>query len=122
MTTAHQPITSCPGCGVTSSENYDGRGSCWPCYVAERPEMARPVRTRHNVPEWVAFRRRILTALGRDGTCEYVLKDRVAGRCPVCTAPLGVRFRGQEATVDLICRDGCEERLVAARLGKAGRR
>lgn len=24
-------ITPCPGCGTSSSEDYDGRGSCWKC-------------------------------------------------------------------------------------------
>lgn len=33
-------ITACPGCGARSSENYDGRGSCWTCYQRTTPTTA----------------------------------------------------------------------------------
>lgn len=38
-------ITPCPGCGIESSENYDGRGSCFKCHQAQRPRQLKDGRT-----------------------------------------------------------------------------
>ncbi len=40
VTAGSGEITSCPGCGTLSSENYGGDGACWPCYIASQPEDA----------------------------------------------------------------------------------
>lgn len=40
-------ITECLGCGVASSEDYDGRGSCWVCHRAAHPDAVAPDRNGH---------------------------------------------------------------------------
>jgi hypothetical protein len=72
-------------------------------------------------PNWVAFRKRIIAALDHDGAFFYIDADRVAGRCPICEEPLGIRFKGRTPAADLVCHGGCDERQVAAMLGKASR-
>lgn len=32
-------ITTCPGCGSKSSEDYDGKGSCWECHVTQQDDV-----------------------------------------------------------------------------------
>jgi hypothetical protein len=140
----------CSECGragvelnFTSVETEDGnfvnsdRLLCMACWVKtpdaqfreERPPGAsdpavklRPPKAPKGDPDWVTFRKQVIAALERDGTFRYIAKDRVSGRCPVCEAGLGVHFKGQTPAADFICHAGCEERRVAARLGKSSSR
>lgn len=73
-------------------------------------------------PDWVKFRKRVIAALERDGAFFYISADRIAGRCPICEEPLGVRFKGRTPAADLVCHGGCDERRLAATLGKAPRK
>ena len=36
------PVTVCPHCGESSSEDYDGRGTCWECHSAHTQEQSVP--------------------------------------------------------------------------------
>ena len=108
-------ITACPGCGTRSSEDYDGRGSCWTCFSREHGIAPAPAR-RGNVEAWVEFRRRIIRALE---PFHYIDKNTAASVCPICDDSLGVRFKGQRPAADLTCHGGCPERELAATLRKA---
>jgi hypothetical protein len=76
-------------------------------------------RRRPPDPEWVRFRVQVIEGLDRDGAFYYITPDRVAGRCPICSEPLGVRFKGRTPAADFVCQGGCEERDIVAMLGKA---
>jgi hypothetical protein len=73
-------------------------------------------------PEWIRFRRLVLAAVDRHGPLFYINADRVAGRCPICEEPLGIRFKGRTPAADLVCHGGCDEGCVVAMLGKGNRR
>ena len=86
-----------------------------------------PADTPQPDPEWVRFRKAIvstLAALDRERFF-YIDRDRVAGVCPVCRAGfLAVRFHGKACRADLHCSLGCDEREVARSIlpRKAGAR
>lgn len=63
----------------------------------------------------VRFRTRIIDALDH---FEYVNADTCVGACPVCDGVLGVRFHGTAPRADLTCHAGCDERDVAAAIGR----
>jgi hypothetical protein len=107
----------CPGCGEPRGARYGSRGLCWPC-------LGLPALRRRKPPEpaWVVFRRKIIDALARDGLFIYIDANQCGGVCPVCDDVLHVRFVGEEAEADLTCLRGCDERKVAAKLGRRRRR
>jgi hypothetical protein len=115
---AFGPITPCPSCGTLSSENYDGAGQCWTCYVREHPSVAvQPERER--IPAWLAFRFAIRDAMRAAGGCNYVDRDTVSGRCPICGDVVGVTFVGREQGCEFHCLRGCDPAAIAAAFGKA---
>jgi uncharacterized protein (UPF0212 family) len=105
---AGQP--ACPDCGEPLGARYGPRQVCWPC-------LGLPPQRRAMAPEptWVAFRHRIIDAL--EGFV-YVDADLCAGRCPRCGDVLAVWFVGRLPEADLVCLRGCDERDVAAALGR----
>ena len=117
---AFGPITPCPSCGAVSSEDYDGRGSCWKCYIETHPSMAvEPVR-KMVPPPWQAFRRRVIDGLG--GSFNYGGADRCSGKCPLCGDVLVIVFKGKTPRADVTCFGGCREPDVAASLWRKGGR
>jgi hypothetical protein len=106
----------CP-CGEPLGGRYWHHGQlvCWPC-TRLRPTEPPPPRDS----EWVRFRKRIIAALEHDGASSYVSADRVAGRCPICEEPLGVRFKGQTPVAEFVCHAGCPEEEVVRRVGRSG--
>lgn len=118
----------CAGCGRSRVELNgcrDGSLLCLRCYLARFPEPHLPPqppllrRKKPPDPGWVAFRKRIIAALARDGEFLHLDEDRCGGRCPICGDPLHVRFIGRRAAADFTCLRGCAEREVVAMLGKA---
>jgi hypothetical protein len=57
-------ITKCSGCGVETSEDYDGNGACYPCHVlALGLELAKPTKEVISVSSFVSS---APTPLGED--------------------------------------------------------
>jgi hypothetical protein len=108
----------CPKCGERLGGRYEHEGQlvCWPCTGLKLLRVRRAQDL-----DWIAYRKAIIAALQRDGTFIYINADRVAGCCPICKAPLGVRFKDRQPAADLHCHGGCSEHDVAANLGKRAR-
>jgi hypothetical protein len=119
---------TCAACGQQADElNYSiaaGGVVCERCHCdAAPPTRARTPRFRSPKPpprpEWVQHRFAIVDALIADGAFFYLGADHVAGRCPRCSMPLGVRFLGRTTDVDVTCHGGCDPVDVIRWLGRA---
>ena len=121
---AFGPITPCPSCGQVSSENYDGAGQCWSCFVAAHPSAAVAPEREVRLPEWSRFRKSVQQAMKRTtGVWHYIDADRQIGRCPICRGVLVVDYVGHTPAADFTCERGCDAGEIAAALfGKAAAR
>jgi AAA domain len=105
-----EQITPCPGCGVESSENYDGRGFCWDCATAKADkeifggQNAEPVARRRQSVDGATFAFNTVPAItGIWGSGDDVLWAK--GEPLMIAAPQGV---GKTTLL---------ERIALARLG-----
>ena len=114
---------------MISTEDYDGQGSCWPCYCAARERSTRlPQREvsfsgLEHPGRRQAYTRlfhRVWDRLEALGPTYVIAVGHIASYCPVChVGTIGVRFVDSDPPwlrLPEACSDGCGAHLIAEAL------